>query len=191
MKLQRFQNKNSESHEKDNITSVFLTKDTPESVVSRLGNECKQCNYCCSVDSGILFSEDITRIADAMQMPRDEFIRTFLDEHERFNTKCWKLKQLKEDNKPYGKCVLLGEKGCSVNKAKPKYCRLLSPSSKHGQQLAIWFALNYFVNPDDPESIRQWATYLKTHPTIPGGNLHELVPKQEQLQRILNYEDLK
>jgi len=124
-----------------------------------------------------------------MRLPRDEFIKNYLDPHERFNTKCWKLKQIKEDNKPYGRCILLDETGCSVHEIKPKYCRLLSTVSRHGQQLAVWFALNYFVNPDDPESIRQWAQYTKTHPTIPGGKLHELVQDRERLQRILNYEE--
>lgn len=190
MKLRVFHEDELDRFETGNIASLSLTKDTPESVVSQIGSECTRCNYCCKIDSGILFEEDVTRIADFMAMPRDAFIKTYLDEHERFHTKCWKLKQIKEDGKPYGRCVLLTEQGCSVHDAKPKYCKLQSTVSKHGQQLAVWFALNHFVNPNDPESIRQWATYLKTHPTIPGGQLQDLVPDPAQLRRILSYEDL-
>lgn len=190
MKLQVFQPEAIHSFEKGNIASVSITKNTPETRVAALGSECTRCNHCCTIDSGILFEEDITRIADSLQMPRDEFTRTYLEPHERFHTKCWKLKQIREDQIPFGRCILLGEEGCTVHDTKPKYCRLLSTASKHGQQLAAWFALNYFVNPTDPESIRQWAVYLRTHPTIPGGQLHELVPDKERLRRILSYEEL-
>ncbi len=186
MKLNVFSEQELEKFEKENISSVSISKDTSEDVVAEYGKECTRCNYCCTVDSGILFEDDITRIADWMHLPRDEFVKGYLEPHERFNTKCWKLKQIRADNHPYGRCILLNEKGCSVHEVKPRYCRLLSTKSKQGQQLAIWFALNYFVNPDDPESIRQWARYLQTHPTIPGGQLHELVPDEEK--SMLKYE---
>jgi len=189
MKLKVFQPEEMEMFERDNIASVTISKETPEDIIAHYGKECTRCNYCCTVDSGILFEDDVTRIADWMRLPRDAFIEQFLDEHERFNTKCWKLKQIREDNKPYGRCILLNEKGCSVHEVKPLYCKLLSTVSKHGQQLAVWFALHYFVNPDDPESIRQWAQYTKTHPTIPGGRVTDLVQNKERLQRILNYEE--
>jgi Fe-S-cluster containining protein len=184
----KFKVMSEEEFQRENIASISISKETAEDVVAEYGKECTRCNYCCTVDSGILFEDDIKRIADSMHLPRDEFIKTYLDPHERFNTKCWKLKQIKADNKPFGRCILLNDKGCSVHKVKPRYCRVLSTVSKHGQQLSVWFALNYFVNNDDPESIRQWAQYLKTHPTIPGGTLHDLVKNKEELQRILNYE---
>ena len=57
--------------------------------------------------------------------------------------------------------------------------------------LEQWFTLNHFVNVDDPESIRQWAVYLKTHDTIQGGSLEELVPDKKLLKKILNYEIIK
>jgi Fe-S-cluster containining protein len=189
MKLKVFKQEEIDRFERDNISSVNITKNTPEEIVAEYGKECTKCNYCCTVDSGILFEEDVTRIANAMRLPREEFIKRYLDKHERFNTTCWKLKQIKEDGHPYGRCILLNEKGCSVHEVKPRYCRVLSTKSRHGQQLAVWFALNYFVNPDDPESVRQWAQYLQTHPTIPGGHLHELVPNRAKLQRVLNREE--
>jgi Fe-S-cluster containining protein len=189
MKLKVFSEQEIQKFEKENFNSVSISKHTTEDVVAEYGKECTRCNYCCTVDSGILFEDDIKRIADWMRIPRDEFKKKYLDEHERFNTKCWKLKQIKADDKPFGRCILLNEKGCSVHEVKPRYCRVLSTVSKQGQQLSVWFALNYFVNPDDPESIRQWAQYLKTHPTIPGGNLKELIKDPEKLKHILNYEN--
>ena len=192
MKLRVFQPEEINNFERGDIMSLSITKHTPEERIVEIGKECTGCGHCCKVDSGILFEEDVTRIADHLHMPRDDFIKTYLDDHERFNTKCWKLKQLREDNKPYGRCILLDQDNkCSVHEAKPKYCKLQSTVSRHGQQLSVWFALHHFVNPNDPESIRQWAMYLKTHPTIPGGQLHELVPDKERLRRIMTYEELR
>ena len=59
------------------------------------------------------------------------------------------------------------------------------PKSKFGEQLSIWFVLNHLLDPHDPEAIRQWASYLKTHPTIPGGELHQLVSDKQKLHKIL------
>ena len=43
-------------------------------------------------------------------------------------------------------------------------------------------------DPDDSESIRQWAIYLEDNDTIEGGLLLDLVPK-ERLARILRWEE--
>ncbi len=51
--------------------------------------------------------------------------------------------------------------------------------------------LNYLVNPDDPESIRQWKMFLTQNNPIPGGSLKELVHDEEKLKKILSYEILK
>ncbi len=191
MDMRVFQPEELKTFEREHIQSLNITKKTPETRIAELGMECTGCGHCCKIDSGILFDEDVTQVADYLGIPRDEFIKEYLEEHERFHTKCWKLKQIKEDKKPYGRCVLLGtDNKCTVHEIKPKYCKLLSTVSRHGQQLSVWFALHYFVNPNDPESIRQWAAYLRTHPTIPGGQLHELVPDKERLQRILSYQEL-
>jgi hypothetical protein len=47
------------------------------------------------------------------------------------------------------------------------------------------------VNPTDPESVRQWASYLKAHPTIPGGELRDLVKDEKLLKDILSYQKFK
>ena len=177
---------------KKEFDHVALSKDTPEKEIEKHGAECDKCNHCCRVDAGVVLQEDIQRIADYLRIPVEDFKKEFLVEHEKFNTKLYKLKQLKQDNKPYGPCVFLKEEqGCIIHEVKPKHCKLCSTKSKHGEQLSVWFALNYLVNENDPESVRQWASYLKTHPTIPGGELHELVPNKEKLKKILSYEELK
>jgi hypothetical protein len=52
--------------------------------------------------------------------------------------------------------------------------------------------LNYFVNEDDPESLRQWNTYLKSGGKgITGGSFAELVPDLRIRMKLLNYEVLR
>ena len=92
---------------------------------------------------------------------------------------------------PYGECVFHDKKqGCTIHEVKPLHCKVGS-CNDHGEAIHLWFTINYFVNKNDPESVRQWATYLKTHPTIPGGELEDLVPDKEMLSKILSYEILR
>ena len=175
--------------QKREFDTFTITKNTPLQVVEYYGRECTGCGKCCNLDSGIVLEEDIPRLASNFGLTEKEFSEKYLVEHEKFNTKVWKLKQEKKQGKPYGRCVLLNEKNqCSVHEIKPLHCRACSTASKHGEQLSLWFTLNHLVNPNDPESIRQWAQYLQTHPTIPGGNLQDLVPDKERLAKILSYE---
>lgn len=174
---------------KKELGSIAITTLTPRKLVEKLGAECTQCNQCCKVDSGLVLDEDIDKIADHVGIPRSEFVEEFLVPHEKFNKRLWKLKQIREPGKPYGRCVFLDdEKGCTIHSVKPTHCRVCSTKSRFGEQLSLWFVLNHIVDADDPEAIRQWATYLKTHPTIPGGELHELVPDKERLRKILAYQ---
>lgn len=165
----------------------MISRQTPLKEVLQYGEKCKRCGRCCSHGGGFVLEEDLKRIADHLGITKEELIEKYLDEKISYNTKHYKLKQ---KDYPYGPCIFLEGKECKINEVKPLHCRI-GNCSKVGQELSIWFVLNYFVDPDDPESVRQWAQYLKTHPTIPGGYLKELVPDQERLRKILNYEILK
>ena len=87
-------------------------------------------------------------------------------------------------------CIFYTADGCRIQPVKPLECKV-GNCNQYGEQLSIWFALNYFVNKSDPESIRQYAIYLKTHNTIPGGRLEELVPDKEELKEILEFKKLR
>jgi len=170
---------------------IAITKDTPIETVKKYGEECSRCNSCCKYDTGIVLEEDIPRIAKHLKLSEKQFKEKYLVEHEKFNTKCFKLKQEK-NGKPYGKCIFLDEqKGCKIHTVKPLHCNVCSAKSTHGEALSHWFTLNYLVNTDDPESVRQWASFLKDHPTIMGGRLHELIKNKEKLKKILSFEILK
>ncbi len=153
-------------------------------------SECKKCGKCCQFDSGHLVEDDVKKISSHLRMTQENFTKKYLDESEKFNTKAFKPKLVKERTMPYGRCIFLKDNLCSIHSVKPLHCKIGSPCMQHGEAASVWFTINYFVNKDDPESIRQWATYLKTHPTIPGGTLKDLVPDGEKLKKILSYEIL-
>jgi hypothetical protein len=64
--------------------------------------------------------------------------------------------------------------------------------SKHGEEISAWFLLNYIIDKDNPESIRQYNLYLKSNgKLIPGGKLEELIPNRETRKKILAYKILR
>jgi len=171
-----------------------IRKSTPKQEVlriaaSELKEGCKGCWHCCKYGSGYFLDGDINRISKLFGISSQDFKKGYLEETEVFNTKIFRGKMIRK-NLPHGKCVLLDHKGkCTIHDIKPLHCRI-GTCRKHGEQISIWFALNYLVNETDPESVRQWAQYLKTHPNIQGGKLEDLVPDKDKLQKIMDYEIL-
>ena len=172
--------------------SLLLSKDTPEKEVVKLGGNCKceRCSHGCKFGSGAIKEGHHKKIAKFLNISVEKLETDFLEEVEMFNTKLFRPKILKEDNNLYGNCIFLENGECKIHKVKPLQCKTSSGHS-NGEQLHTWFILNHFVNSDDPESIRQYAAYLKGNKTIPGGALLELVPNKMKLRKILNYEILR
>lgn len=171
---------------------IRITKATPKSVIEEIGKECDRCNNCCKYDAGIVLEEDIPRIAKHLNMNNQDFKEKHLIPHERFNKACYKPRQEKEKGKPYGRCTFLDEqKGCMIHDVKPLHCKVCSAKSKNGEAITQWFALNYLVDKDDAESVRQWSIFLQYNTPIPGGKLEELVPDKARLKSMLNYGMLK
>ena len=171
-----------------------LTKNTPLKEVLKLSHPCK-CDACtvgCRHGSGFLVDEDIPRIAKHLGITEEVLKKEFLEEVEKFNTKHFRPKILRKD-KPYGKCIFFDEEiGCKVHEAKPLECKISMGCKDYGEKLSLWFMLNHFVNEIDPESIRQFATYIKSGgKTLQGANLEDLVPDKEKLKKILSFEILK
>ena len=137
-----------------------------------------------------MIGEDLKKIADFLGISKEEVKKLYLEEKELFNTRLSRPR-LKTNDKPYGRCIFLENKECKIHKVKPFQCRV-GNCNQHGERLSIWFMLNYLVNKEDPESIRQYAAYLSSGgKTIKGGRLEELVPDQEKLKKILSFEQLK
>lgn len=169
-----------------------ITKNLPKDVVLDLGNyKCDKCISCCEYGSGYLVEDDAKKLSLFLGISEDELKEKYLEEVDLFNTKLFRPKLLRKEGKPHGKCVFLDKKGCKVHQAKPTLCKV-GNCSEHGEDLQIWFILNHAVNTSDPESIRQFASYLKAGgKTLPGGTLNEMVPDKNKLKKILNYEVLR
>jgi len=168
---------------------MTITKDTPKEEIIERASRCKMCGNCCSVDSGYVIESDIPKLLEFFKVSEEEFKKKYLDKCEKFNKTIFKPKRVK-GKKPYGRCVFLDNGKCSVHEVKPLFCRLVN-CSKDCRDMMLWFDLNYIVDEHDPESIRQYALYLRHGPTIKGGELHEIVPDKKRLKKILDYEIIK
>lgn len=170
---------------------MIITKSTSIGEALAIGKECSKCGNCCSYSSGALLDADIPRIAEYLKITEKALREEYLEEVEKFNTKRLRPKLIRQDNRPYGRCIFLEDNNhCRIHEVKPTECRI-GNCGPDGEKLSIWFRLNYYVDPYDPESIRQWAMYLETQSTISGGNLTDLVPDKERLSKMLNYSELR
>jgi len=173
----------------------LINKNTPLKEVLKLAAPCRcnSCNHGCKYGSGLLVGGDAKNIAKFLGMSEEELKKGFLEEVEQFNTKMLRPRLLKHDKKSYGQCVFYDEqKGCTIHDVKPLQCKTSIGCKDYGEELSVWFMVNYAVNRQDPESIRQFAQYIKSGgKLIPGASLKELVPDKEKLSKILNYEILK
>ena len=174
--------------------SLLLTKSTPESVAIKVGGECTcdKCAHGCNYGSGALKNGEEKKIAKFLGIKGSKALKKYFEDIERFNTKRLRPKLLRKGSNPHGRCIFFdANKGlCTINKVKPLQCKTSSGHAQ-GEQLHSWFILNHFVNTNDPESIRQYSTYLQENKTIPGGALLELVPDKIKLRKTLNHEILK
>jgi len=169
---------------------MLIKKQTSLSKILGLGKKCDRKNNCCKHGSGFLCNDDLKDIAKHLGITEKELQDKYLEEKEMFNTVLLRPR-LKTSNKPYGECIFFNGKGCKIHKVKPLQCRV-GNCSEYGEQLSVWFMLNYLVNKDDPESIRQYAAYIKSGgKTIPGGKPEELVQDKEKLKKILSFDILK
>ncbi|MBD3310713.1 hypothetical protein GF351_05850 [Candidatus Woesearchaeota archaeon] len=165
---------------------IAITRSTPEKEVLELGSQCSQCGHCCRYGSGFVLKHEIKAMADLKGISEKKFRNEYLKEVRMFDTLMLRFRKIQQENRPYGRCVFLDkENRCSIQEAKPLHCRI-GNCSEHSQELSIWFMLNHAVDETNPNSIREWGIYLKTHPTIPGGNLEELVPDKEQLKKMMD-----
>lgn len=164
----------------------MIKKSTLLSEALKLGEVCSRKNNCCKYGSGALVGDDLKNIAGFLGVTEQELKKKYLEGVERLNTKRLRPKIIRKKNLPYGQCIFFKD-GCTINEVKPLECKV-GNCSKHGQELSIWFMLNYFLNAADPESVRQYAVYLKTSPTIAGGKLEEIIPDKEKLRKILDFE---
>lgn len=189
----------------EDFPTIDITRMTPEERVLELTGESARPGKICEQSPGFIRKEEAEQIAMKLGISVSELEDAFLREIRAYNTKLYKPKHEAKEIRlgdrltgaihkaPHGKCVFLDKKHpdkheCMIEDTMPLHCRIAARGN-HSEKLHIWYMLNHAVNPDDPRSLREWAIYLKTHPTIPGGRLKDLVPDDDRLRSILEADD--
>jgi len=166
-----------------------ITKQTKIEKIEALSPscKCKKCSHGCTLGSGYFVKGEVEKVAAFLNISLKE-MENLTETNDLFNKKMTRPKLL---DHPYGKCVFFKEGKCSIHPVKPLQCKIATGCQDYGYKLNQWFMLNYMIDKDDPESIRQFAQYLKTGgETLPGGSLSDFVPNKEILKKILSYEIL-
>ncbi len=167
----------------------MINANTPREKVLELGMHCSRKNNCCKHGSGFLAKGDLEKISGLLKMSEEEVRGKFVVEKEFFHRRL--LRPRIKGDKPYGECIFFDGKGCKIHEAKPMQCRV-GNCSKEGEELSAWFLVNEILDKDDPQSIREYASYVKSGgKVIPGASLEEIVPDKDKLKKILNYEVLR
>jgi Fe-S-cluster containining protein len=159
---------------------------TPRKIIS-IASECKKCGSCCKHGSGFILPEEIKKIASHLNISEEKLKSKFLEETNLFNKTMFKAKT---KGKFHGPCVFLNKNLCKIHNVKPIHCKVAN-CNQFGNELNEWFIVNYLLDTDDPVALREWASRLKSKPTIPGANPEELVPNERKLKRILNYKIIR
>lgn len=166
----------------------MIQKTTSLKQILKLSERCSQCGNCCSYGAGFLFGDDLKNIAEFLNITQKELKKKYLEEVEQFNKILLRPRSTK---KPFGPCIFLKKNLCSIQPVKPLHCKI-GNCNKHGEQLSAWFTLNYLIDKNDPESIRQYKIYLESGgKLIEGGKLQDLIPNRNRLKRILEYRILR
>jgi len=169
---------------------MTITKSTTKEAALKIGSECQKCGRCCTYGSGFMLEPEAEKIAEFLKMPKDKFVKGFLEETEIFHMKIFKIRSLKKKDAPYGPCMFLDKKLCKIHDVKPLHCRVCN--CKDGDDRHVWFMVNHCLNIYDPESVRQYNSYLETGgKVIPGAEMEKLFPDNELLKKILSYERFK
>ncbi|HII16446.1 TPA: YkgJ family cysteine cluster protein [Candidatus Woesearchaeota archaeon] len=172
---------------------LMITKSTPKDEILKLAPDCTchHCSHGCTIGSGFLAEDDYGALAELLGISVEELKEKHLEEANLFNKALHRPKLNRKKGMPFGSCTFFNrkEERCSVHAAKPLQCRVSMGCKEYGEQLQQWFMLNHLIDFSNPESIRQYAQYLKAGgKTIHGGGLSELVPDMEFLKKVLDYE---
>jgi len=169
-----------------------ISKQTKKEEILKLVKDCKceKCETGCHFGSGTFQDEQLEDVAKFLKTDKEKLKEKYLEEIEKLNTKKYRPKILRKD-KPYGNCIFFDkEKKCTIHEVKPFECKIASGCSEEGEEISIWFMLNTFLNEKDPESVRQYNTYLEAKgKTIKGGELNEVIKDKNMLKKILSYEE--
>ena len=151
---------------------------------------CNKCENPCKFGSGAFIKGEISKSAKLMGLKKKKFEKEYTEELTKFNTTLRRPKILREDDKPYGKCIFYEEDvGCKIHQAKPYECKVAMGCKSYGEELITWFDLKFFLNPEDKESLRQYKIYVESGGHVLDGA--QLEHFKEKIKELDDYKDIK
>jgi Fe-S-cluster containining protein len=153
---------------------------------------CDSCKGSCRFGSGFAVDEDLPKIAAHLNISVEDLKSGFLDKRMMLNTELFRPK-IKTREMPFGECVFFDDSaGCRIHDVKPLQCRLAMGCRDYGDDIMAWFLVNHFLNPADPQSVREYDSYIKTGgKVIPGADIKDICPDDKLREDILSYARLK
>lgn len=175
-------------------SATVIRKDTPASEILRLTPPCR-CTACmqqCTYGSGFATDDELQKIAKHLGISENDLKEKLFEKRTLLNTTLHRPKT-KTPEKPFGECIFFDKKqGCTIHEVKPLQCKLAMGCKEYGNETMTWFLVNHFLNPADPQSIREYATYIKTGGTVlAGAKLEDVCPNTELREQIISYKRLK
>lgn len=184
---------------KDEFTTIDVTRLTPKEKILEMVGQSARPGKICNNSPGFIHEGELEDIATEMDISIGRLKETLLRPVQMYGKTLHKPKHEvnmrrvgdkligTEYEMPYGPCVFLDSNSdghkCRIENAKPLHCKLAKEGA--ADKFHAWYVLNHAIDAENPTAIRQWAVHLRTHPTIPGGELHDLVPDRKKLADIL------
>lgn len=142
----------------------MIHKDTPLKDILKLAAPCmcRSCSHGCKLGSGFLAGDDSKNMAKFLEISEEELKSNYLEEAVMFNKRMLRPRLLRKEKMPFGRCVFYSDEfGCTVHEAKPLQCKTSMGCKDYGEELSIWFMMNYILEPKDYRSMEEFRQYVK------------------------------
>lgn len=142
----------------------MIKKSTPLKDVLSMASPCScgSCNHGCRMGSGWLIDSDMLKIAKFLNISEDILRKEYLEPHMILNKRMYRPRLLRKEGLPYGPCIFFKGEKCSIHPVKPMECKIAMPCKDYGEQMTLWFMLNYILDEEDPKSVEEFESYLKS-----------------------------
>lgn len=153
---------------------------------------CKRCEHPCTFGSGAFIEGEIEKLTTFLDINQKEVNEKYLEKLTKFNTTLFRPKIIRKDDNPYGKCIFFDDiNGCKIHAVKPFECKVAMGCKDYGEELITWFDLNYFFDPDDLGSLREYKIYIESGGSVLKGAEFENFTNEKINKKMNKFEDLK
>ncbi len=158
---------------------------------------CKDCNHGCRFGSGYFIDGQIEKVAEFLRIELDILKKKYLTEETMLNRKMFRPKRKREKARmPFGECIFFDSKkeSCKIHTVKPLQCKIAMGCGTHGEELMQWFSVNYVLDLNSDDSIREYNIMVNSitgngGKILKGASLKEVISDKKRLKKILDREE--